>query len=32
MNDTTKEIIQAIVDEVVNVQLQLHGGSAELTA
>lgn len=32
MKNTMEEKIQAIIDQVVNVQLQLHGGSASLTS
>lgn len=32
MRNTMEEKIQAILDQVVNVQLQLHGGSASLTS
>lgn len=32
MRNTMEEKIQAIIDQVVNVQLQLHGGSASLTS
>ena len=32
MSQNIREKIQEILNEVVNVQLQLHGGSAELTA
>lgn len=32
MSDTIKEKIQSIIDETVNTQLKLHGGSASLTS